>query len=756
MNLVSSHPLARHWVHSLRRARRWLAPNEPLRVFRASGEPRDGIEAVYVINLDRQPARWTHALRETDRLPVGRGRRLSELCHRMSAVDGRVLDVGQSQEGVARTYPLEAQYFVDPDPRLLTLIRERPVHVSMSREETAVALSHISAWKRLVSEERAYALVLEDDVFFERDFAARLNDAWRELPADAQCRPMFDVLYLSFREVDRGARTTVWSANLRRPSRGYWWLSGYVLSAAGARKLLDALPVVGPVDLWMNHRFADMEVFSTHTSVIFQRTDLGSDNRYSILPLLSQIGVQMDKTHLILEQTKGRAPVFGVGYGPRAAAVLASALSLLGYRCCTDPWNQLSSNIQQLLDARLPLLFDAYVGVGSVSRSLSDLHELYPEAVFITPSEAQPDGDLTPEGYRTLRQRFARESARLLTLNAAEPAGWKPLCSFLGCKAPVYPFPAASHDPGVRPPFGHPVQRLPLADRVCVVQEHDVHPWIIPYQRMHDYGVRRAPRTSGTRVGVFLPTITDDFSCVDTARWSVSEGSFPSNLAVFRPENLAVLPSGGCRMTLETRQAGAHEYTAASLVSKRAHLYGRFEATLKPARAPGVVTAFFLHRNDPWQELDIELLGRDTRKVLLNVYFNPGDPGTRCNYGARGTPVVLDLGFDAAEDYHRYAIEWEPHEIRWFVDDHLVHARGVWEPTPVPDLPMGLHCSIWPPNSQELAGELRRADLPVSSDLLRVDVRDWGSALPTNSLDHEARGPSMLVGGLPGDTHGNR
>ncbi len=34
----------------------------------------------------------------------------------------------------------------------------------------------------------------------------------------------------------------------------------------------------------------------------------------------------------------------------------------------------------------------------------------------------------------------------------------------------------------------------------------------------------------------------------------------------------------------------------------------------------------------------------------------------------RGTPVQIDLGFDASEAFHRYAIEWEPTGIRWFVD----------------------------------------------------------------------------------------
>jgi beta-glucanase (GH16 family) len=61
-----------------------------------------------------------------------------------------------------------------------------------------------------------------------------------------------------------------------------------------------------------------------------------------------------------------------------------------------------------------------------------------------------------------------------------------------------------------------------------------------------------------------------------------------------------------------------------------------------------VITGFFLHRNSPRQEIDIEFLGNDTTKLLVNVYYNPGYEGARMEYGFRSTPTLIDLGFDAA------------------------------------------------------------------------------------------------------------
>jgi beta-glucanase (GH16 family) len=79
---------------------------------------------------------------------------------------------------------------------------------------------------------------------------------------------------------------------------------------------------------------------------------------------------------------------------------------------------------------------------------------------------------------------------------------------------------------------------------------------------------------------------------------------------------------------------------------------------------PGLISGVFLHRNGPRQEIDIEFLGKDTTTMLVNVYYNPGPDGTRLEYGYRGTPTQFSLGFEAAEEFHRYEIEWHREAIR--------------------------------------------------------------------------------------------
>ena len=116
----------------------------------------------------------------------------------------------------------------------------------------------------------------------------------------------------------------------------------------------------------------------------------------------------------------------------------------------------------------------------------------------------------------------------------------------------------------------------------------------------------------------------------------------------------------------------------------------------------------------------MELLGKDTTKLLLNVYYNPGSEGAKFEYGYRGTPVLVDLGFDASKAFHRYRIDWFPSVIRWFVDDQLVHERFNWEPTPIPHLPMQFHVNLWPSRSIELAGKISDQKLPAVSAIRKI------------------------------------
>lgn len=108
-------------------------------------------------------------------------------------------------------------------------------------------------------------------------------------------------------------------------------------------------------------------------------------------------------------------------------------------------------------------------------------------------------------------------------------------------------------------------------------------------------------------------------------------------------------------------------YSGGEYRSKEFYGYGRYEVRMKAIKNDGIVSSFFTYTGpsdgNPWDEIDIEILGKDTTKVQFNYFTN----------GVGGHEYMYDLGFDASEDFHTYAFEWHKDKIVWFVDGAEVY-----------------------------------------------------------------------------------
>ena len=740
MNIVNGSRIKRKIGFHLNKINRRIALKNKIKVI---GTLKHEIEIVYVINLDRQKKRWRKFQKEAYYQKIKETSTLLDYCHRISAIDGKEIKRNEfKSHHILKTYNLNDQYFVDPDPRLLSIIREKSINVDLTKEEIAVALSHIKIWHKILNEN------IQDDVFFEKDFAKRLNETWQDLATIKDGGYKFDLLYLSFKEVERGAEKEFVSKNLSRPKRGLWWLSGYVLSYSGAKKLLRELPINGPVDLWMNLKFNKLDVYTTQKSLISQRFDLKSENNYSILPILSQVGIQSDKTHLIFEQKKGKNPVFVIDFenNENEVEIIGNALSLLGYRCCINRWNEFSERIDELVVNNKPLLFDAYIGFNSIINKYKELDTLYPNAVFLliyNDSSERLNSQNTYSSFLEMKSQhqefyqkikmeiteyFSKRKNKLLTINSKDFISWNKLCDFLNCSKPKFSFPENGNQ------FTNNAlidfdksKKISIDFKRKKILQHDVNPWIIPMKNLHSYGIIYEERRKANLVGSYKKILEDLFYDFNNDYWNILENSFPSNQAQFTKNNFSFLEEKGFKITVMNEKLDYKKYTSASIFTKNMFKYGRFEVKMKPLKLDGIITAFFLHRNDPWQEIDLEFLGNDTTKILCNVYYNPGPSFAKYNYGNRGTPILIELGFDASLDYHEYAVEWEPHEIRWYVDKSLIHVRATWEPTPIPEYPMQLFINTWPTISEELAGPIDSSSLPKSSYFKSIKIYSWSN-----------------------------
>src|SRR5208282_4674983 len=326
----------------------------------------------------------------------------------------------------------------------------------------------------------------------------------------------------------------------------------------------------------------------------------------------------------------------------------------------------------------------------------------------------------------------ALEGVDMIRLHGERAQSWRALCEHLRLPPPATPYPAV-RDIGQRRFRRAAVDTLTV--RPVKRLRHDRSPWIVePHQGWAGISASVSERAETLRSRV---SFEDDLVGAQSARWLLRNDTFPGNLGLFRPANVTPEAGDGLSLTVIQEPLGVRKFSAASISSRGAFLYGRFEATLQATSVSGLVTGFFLHRDSPRQEIDIEITGNRPDRLLVNVFYNPGSEGAKFDYGYRGTPTEIPLGFNAAKASHKYAIEWDSCEIRWFVDGELVHHRAPWNPTPIPNLPMTLHVNTWPTRSRELAGRLALRSLPASAIVRSIAVDAFDASAYTAPCERQ-------------------
>lgn len=129
-------------------------------------------------------------------------------------------------------------------------------------------------------------------------------------------------------------------------------------------------------------------------------------------------------------------------------------------------------------------------------------------------------------------------------------------------------------------------------------------------------------------------------------------------------------------------------YTSARLKTRNklgsalfAQQYGRFEFRAKLPTGKGIWPALWLlpleDKYGPWAasgEIDVmEARGQEPNKVLGTLHYGSRWP----NNVHSGKDYVFPKG-TSISDFHVYAVEWEPSEIRWYVDDVCYSTQKFW------------------------------------------------------------------------------
>ena len=115
------------------------------------------------------------------------------------------------------------------------------------------------------------------------------------------------------------------------------------------------------------------------------------------LPALTKFGILDSEGESLFRTRPHERPVFAFGAAGSGLSSLAMALSMLGYRCCSDLQELPETEFEQLLAGRTNLVFDAYVNIGSLQVKVRTLREQYPRAKFIiTTNEAETSNGSPP------------------------------------------------------------------------------------------------------------------------------------------------------------------------------------------------------------------------------------------------------------------------------------------------------------------------------------------------------------------------
>lgn len=186
---------------------------------------------------------------------------------------------------------------------------------------------------------------------------------------------------------------------------------------------------------------------------------------------------------------------------------------------------------------------------------------------------------------------------------------------------------------------------------------------------------------------------------------------------------------------IKSEKDGKDYYTSGKVTAqnKKDFTYGKVVARAKVPEGQGLWPAIWMMPQDEsyygqWPkcgEIDImEVLGSDVKTAYGTLHY--GEP-----HGEQQGTVVLDSG-SFADDFHEYSVEWEPGEMRWYIDGELYLTVNDWftavqgedeKPYPAPfDQPFFVQMNLavggtWPGDPDETT-DFDKAEFEV--DYVRV------------------------------------
>ncbi|TGQ40644.1 family 16 glycosylhydrolase [Mesorhizobium sp. M00.F.Ca.ET.216.01.1.1] len=184
------------------------------------------------------------------------------------------------------------------------------------------------------------------------------------------------------------------------------------------------------------------------------------------------------------------------------------------------------------------------------------------------------------------------------------------------------------------------------------------------------------------------PSFVDDFKSFDRTRWFVSDGwTNGKHQNCTWSKGLVGLSDGMLTLGFEKRKLKDREFACGEIQTKKRFGYGVYEARMKTDTGSGLNAAFFSYigpaDKQPWDEIDFEVLTRDTSKVQVNTYIS----------GKPKNEKLADVEGGTDKGFNDYGFVWEKDRLRFYVNGKLV--QEVTNPAELPTHPQKIFFSLW-------------------------------------------------------------
>jgi endo-1,3-1,4-beta-glycanase ExoK len=183
-------------------------------------------------------------------------------------------------------------------------------------------------------------------------------------------------------------------------------------------------------------------------------------------------------------------------------------------------------------------------------------------------------------------------------------------------------------------------------------------------------------------------SFVENFDRIDPSIWYVSNGWNNGGHQNCTWSKKQVTVEGGMlQLGFAQEKSKDRDYACGEIQSKARFGYGTYEVRMKTATGPGLNSAFFTYigptDKKPWDEIDFEVLGKNTAQVQVNQYVN----------GKGGNEKLIPVAGGADKGFNDYAFIWEENRLRYFVNGQLV--QEVTDRSKLPSNAQKIFISLW-------------------------------------------------------------